>query len=114
DPQTLQLPYDLPDGRYALLVALPEAPAQRAGFLDLRGREHVFAPPAPAVRLNVAFGGAIRLLGYDARRQDGRLDLTLYWQAAGRPTQDLAIFVHLLGAGEAILAQRDSRPQAGR
>jgi len=65
-----------------------------------------FAPPplrspdavSPANPTDVAFGEAIRLLGYDLKIRPERqfLDVTLYWQAAGPITQDYNIALQLV------------------
>jgi 4-amino-4-deoxy-L-arabinose transferase-like glycosyltransferase len=65
------------------------------------------------------FGGLVRLIGYhvDERRAwpDGRLSVTLYWQAQAPIAQDYHVFVHLqeaepMGQAPAVWGQADGRP----
>ncbi len=68
--------------------------------------------------VDVTLGGQVRLRGYTLRGQPsaGReLALTLYWQAVrgARMEADYTIFVHLLGADGALLAQHDGPPLSG-
>ncbi|MDF1515424.1 MAG: hypothetical protein P1S60_16560, partial [Anaerolineae bacterium] len=71
-------------------------------------------PPEPYIR---EFGGILRLNGFEIHNdfvQPGSfLKLTLYWEALKPSTMDYSIFIHVLGEGERILAQRDSFPGHG-
>jgi 4-amino-4-deoxy-L-arabinose transferase-like glycosyltransferase len=61
-------------------------------------------------------GGAITLDGYrhpDAVAPGERLPLALYWRANQAPAADYTVFVHLLDASGAKLAQRDLPPLDG-
>jgi hypothetical protein len=73
--------------------------------------------PANAMPLDVQFGGQIRLLGAvtgaDSAQPGDVLSLTLYWQALGAVDRDYTVFVHLLGAHERVIAQRDAAPGLG-
>lgn len=73
--------------------------------------------PPSASRLNVEFGGRIRLLGYELGRDTLRpgevLPLRLFWQAMRPVKHDYTVFVHLLDAEELVVAQRDSQPVLG-
>jgi len=81
-------------------------------------------------RLDVNFGGAMKLLGYDLSvantqypipdtiKPGDSLTITLYWQALARMkaevlAKDYAIFVHLLDENDLILAQRNTFPGLG-
>ncbi|MEA3309164.1 MAG: glycosyltransferase family 39 protein [Chloroflexota bacterium] len=83
-----------------------------------------YRPPAPLPpetiilhRLDVDFGGHLRLLGYDipetSVRPGGALELSLYWESLAPTETDHLIFIHLLGQGDRIVAQRDSAPGRG-
>ncbi|MGC9357398.1 MAG: glycosyltransferase family 39 protein, partial [Anaerolineae bacterium] len=67
--------------------------------------------------VNVDYGEHLRLLGYEiettAVRPGGNVVLDLYWRALAPTETDHLIFVHLLGEGERIVAQRDSFPKRG-
>jgi len=61
--------------------------------------------------------GVMRLLGYDleaeAVRPGGQVEVTLYWEALSPTDRDYTVFVHLLGEGELLVAQRDTYPGLG-
>jgi hypothetical protein len=61
-------------------------------------------------------GEAIHLRGYRLAgmpQPGGTLALTLYWEALAPVDGDYTVFVHLLGAADAMLGQRDHPPQEG-
>ena len=59
-----------------------------------------------------------RLRGYDlASVGDGAgetLTLALHWEALSETLASYKVFVHVVGAGEALVAQSDQEPGAGR
>jgi 4-amino-4-deoxy-L-arabinose transferase-like glycosyltransferase len=67
--------------------------------------------------LSVDFG-TMRLLGFDLQTEavepGGQVEVTLYWEALGPADRDYTVFVHLLGEGELVVAQRDTFPGLGR
>jgi len=69
-------------------------------------------------KLQAEFGGVLRLLGYDIEAdqvQPGdQIGVTLYWEAIAPTDQDHTIFVHLLGEGDLLVAQRDTFPGLGK
>jgi 4-amino-4-deoxy-L-arabinose transferase-like glycosyltransferase len=67
------------------------------------------------VNLTEAGGGAITLLGYDVGRGQagGSLPLTLYWRCDAPLKADYTVFVHLIDAKGATVAQRDTLPRSG-
>ncbi|MGA9349059.1 MAG: glycosyltransferase family 39 protein [Anaerolineae bacterium] len=76
-------------------------------------------------RLDVSFGGVMKLLGYDLPisntqypissnlKPGDAFTVTLYWQSLAEVNQDYSIFVHLLDENELIVAQRDMYPGQG-
>jgi hypothetical protein len=68
-------------------------------------------------RLGVDFDGVMRLLGYDLEvgevEPGGEVGVTLYWEALGPADRDYTVFVHLLGEGDLLVAQRDTFPGLG-
>ena len=70
-------------------------------------------------RLNVNFGGVMKLLGYNLQpatcnlQPGDSLAVTLYWQCLARMNEDYAVFVHLLDENDLILAQRNTFPGLG-
>ena len=71
----------------------------------------------PENEVEATLGDAIQLTGYDLSshsvKPGERLRLTLYWQALKDNDTDYTVFVHLIGAGETILAQQDRYPADG-
>jgi len=85
-----------------------------------------YAPPEPLTdaqvaaipnRLDVAFGGAMRLLGYDLETESvepgGQVAVTLYWEALAPTERPYSVFVHLLNKEDLPVAQRDTYPGLG-
>lgn len=66
-----------------------------------------YTPPSPAVRSDVLFGDAIRLIGYTITRTGDTLDLTLIWQIEAALTEDWSLTVQLLDADGALITQSD-------
>ena len=68
--------------------------------------------------LRADFGTVMRLLGYDLDTSQvvagDQVSLTLYWEARAPADRDLAVFVHLVGEHERLIAQRDTFPGLGR
>jgi 4-amino-4-deoxy-L-arabinose transferase-like glycosyltransferase len=100
----------------ALVVALL---ANALHVLDTRVRPTYAASAltkteARAVPANVeaTIGADFELLGYELvdGRSDGRVLVTLYWRALGRPRVDYHAFVHLIDDEGRILAQKDQPP----
>lgn len=68
-------------------------------------------------RLDVDFGGRMRLLGYDLETNEVHpgesLRFTLYWQCLDSIDRDWSVFLHLLDENELVVAQRDRYPGQG-
>ncbi len=60
------------------------------------------------------FGEALHLEGYTLGFTPGALVLDLYWRAGAPLPEDYGVFVHLLDAGGALMAQADGPPLKGR
>lgn len=90
------------------IIAPVYAPAPIAGQAEL----------AAATRLDVDWGGAVRLLAYrleNDRVQPGdKLVLDLYWQALQPPDADLLALIQLVDEGGQFLMYTDGSPSAGR
>ncbi len=76
--------------------------------------------PRPGDRPNpqqLQFADGVTLAGYAINRRQAApgdtIELTLYWQAEGRPAQNYKVFVHLVNDAGARAAHHDSEPQAG-
>ena len=132
DPRTLTLPGDLVAGVYTVRLGRRTAegrwlPIQRGPLplgttyplftLRVLERAPNLAPPQVQNPAEALFGpdsdSGLRLIGYDLAPEDGRLCLTLYWQALGPLERPHKIFVHLTGAGGPIdiRAQADLYPR---
>ena len=76
--------------------------------------ERVEGVPNPTF---LSLDGKVALVGYELPKRTLRpgdaLRLTLYWKALSRPGDDYVVFVHLIGPGNRIWAQRDSPPRRG-
>lgn len=74
--------------------------------------------PADIQPVNFTYAGQMRLLGYKLHTPTVRpaepLRLTLYWQLLEPVTTNYSIFVHLLGRGRQVVAQRDTYPGGGK
>jgi 4-amino-4-deoxy-L-arabinose transferase-like glycosyltransferase len=78
----------------------------------------VLPPAQQATQMSgVRFGDRIELIGSDLAIQQlvpgDVCPLTLFWMAWAPPAENLKVFVHLLGAGGQLIAQRDSEPMSG-
>lgn len=99
----------------AVSAALPWAtiaPAYRAGAPLRAG-----AIPATAQPVQADLGGGVRLLAAElptgplAPGETARV--TLYWQAPAPVERDYSVYLHLVGADQRIVAQRDRYPLQG-
>jgi 4-amino-4-deoxy-L-arabinose transferase-like glycosyltransferase len=74
---------------------------------------------AISYRLDVDFGGRMRLLGYDLETNEVHpgesLRFTLYWESLDSMStdRDWSVFLHLLDENELVVAQRDRYPGQG-
>jgi len=75
------------------------------------------ADAQPEYCTEFAFGDQFELLGYDLQTSDVRpgdeISLVFYWQATAPVTQDLSIFVHLLGPEGFLVWQDDGAANHG-
>ena len=118
DRYSFQLDPFLSPGSYSLALSVGEETA--SSHSDQLWLQHVEVEPLPRVfempsaleRLDVDFGGQMLLLGYDLRRAEDHLTLTLHWQAMQRMDESYKVFVHLVNddTGE-IAVQDDAVPR---
>jgi hypothetical protein len=68
--------------------------------------------PAEISRLNVDFGGKIRLIGCELDRKVAKagemLGITLYWESLAEMERDYYLFIHLLGRGYELVGGEDT------
>jgi hypothetical protein len=120
----LHVPPDLPAGDYVLdvtllratgsaLTAQGEASPSYALANVVRPPVADDAPPSPDHAVNIAFGDAIALVGYDAPERiapGDPLRVALYWHALEAVSLNYKVFVHFLGSDGLLIAQDDSEP----
>ncbi len=119
---TLRLPTDLPaPALYWVRLGLVDATGVRVandanvdmislGPWRVRTQR---TPSTPTHQVNARLGEHITLRGYDVALTES-LVVTLTWAATGAPAQDYNVFVHLVDADGALLAQHDGPPDQGR
>ena len=135
DRRELQLPADLPPGRYRLEVGLydplsgdrlpvgdglNETPLEALTLDYVRVLAADESLPSAPVQIGGDLSGdgdVLRLLGYslssDVSTPGGVLGLSLYWQALAPVRADYTVFVHLLAPDDQIWGQGDGPPLAG-
>ncbi|HOC22490.1 MAG TPA: glycosyltransferase family 39 protein [Anaerolineae bacterium] len=73
-----------------------------------------FTPPQT---LDVTFGQHLHLLGYRIATEKvepgNYVELDLYWESLAPTESEYLLFIHLLGEGDRIVAQRDTPPGRG-
>ena len=85
--------------------------AERDGFVPFTVGGGVARMPA-SLASPANFADQIHLRGWSQARQDGRLAVTLVWQAQAHPEKAYTAYVHALDSAGQLLAQQD-RPPAG-
>ena len=97
---------------------LPKAPrlAVAGGGTTAEVGRFLVAPPRAAVGGSPegSFEGGLALLNHASAVQDGKLRVSLTWQAAAPVARDYTVFVHLLDGQGKLAAQSDSQPGGGR
>lgn len=116
---TLSLPPHLSSGEYTLALRLLDLATdevisdQILQPLAVEARLHEFSVPAPSHLLNLGFGTAIRLIGYDQpiiSQVPGEVTVQVYWQALGEMSESYKVFAHLVDPTGAIVGQSDFIP----
>jgi hypothetical protein len=106
-----------PDARLELSVSKPGGHSRfqlyRLPWSPI-GEDVVLDPPA-------TFAGGVALVGFNVEKRTARpgesVRLTLYWEAAARPSRDYTVFNHVArtaGAVDVLAGQRDGQPSLGR
>ncbi len=126
----LQVPARLRPGRYSIEIGMYNiVDGNRLEVLDPQGKAidsrlvlgKVKIAPRQAPAYNpthiqrVDFDGQLLLNGYDLAPTDDptHMRVSLYWQANAEMPIDYTVFVHVLNATGAIVAQVDHQPQSG-
>lgn len=110
DRYAVPIPPTFPAGRYMLRLLVGDAPAFESP-LEVLPVERTFDIPVLATPVDLTFGDAIRLRGYEVKRTgEGEIMVTLAWQAIRPSAQDYTVFVHVVGADGINFSQRDEQP----
>lgn len=116
--ESLLVPSDCAAGSAQLFV-VSDAATLQVGEVTLDVGEHTFTPPELDYELDAQVGDVATLLGFDLAPGEAfavgdPVTLTLAWRAdPGAVDTDLTVFVHLLGADGAVVAQHDAKPLNG-
>ncbi|MBI5827984.1 MAG: hypothetical protein HZB20_00210, partial [Chloroflexi bacterium] len=101
----LRLPAGVPEGKLHWQVnGVPVAE------LSVNGLSRSFVLPKLALRFDAAVGQSIKLAGANVRASDRRITIELAWQATSEMADSYRVFVHVLDAGGALVAQSDGEP----
>ena len=76
--------------------------------------ERSWEPPPVQCPVNVTFGEAITLVGYNLEAESPGLTVTLFWKTDGYVGVGYKVFVHLTDAEGELLAQSDGVPAGWR
>ncbi len=86
----------------------------RLGPVKVGGQPARSIPPTQAAQAaDIRFGDVIRLAGYTIEPERDTLQLQLFWDALATPDADYTVFVHVLDAAGAVVAQNDAPPVSG-
>jgi len=128
---TLHVPHFRPIGHWSSVtghfhLVLPAVLLILATVAPFAWIAPAYTPPEPLTNeqvtaiphwLEADFDGVMRLLGYNLEADQvtpgGQLGVTLYWEALASADRDYTVFVHLLGEGDLLVAQRDTFPGLG-
>jgi hypothetical protein len=110
DRHNVSIPPDFPPGDYTLRLLLGESPAFESA-LRVEAVERHFELPPLATSVDLSFGDALTLRGYQVERAGSSdIDITLAWRAVRPPDRDYTVFVHVVGADGVNFSQRDEQP----
>lgn len=84
------------------------------GLYGLPPRVTVDTLPPSAMTTSAEFGGMARLIGYEVHQADRQMTIDWYWQRGDQIDHPYVVFNHLIDEQGQIVAQQDSRPQAGQ
>ncbi len=114
-PRVVNSRWQMPLAADGTLVELMAFRTDRGEMPVRVERPRLFRPPRIAFTVSDAeWQNGVRLLGYRTAfdRKRSTLNVTLYWQAGGKPSPDYTVFVHLIGA-DGLRGQHDGPPSLG-
>lgn len=106
------IPRDQASGHYTLELRTGDQTIE-LGEVEVAGVARVFDPPMVDVKVGATFGDALNLYGFSATTDASQLGLNLVWNAQGSVDSDYTVFVHVIDASGAIVAQSDLMPRSG-
>lgn len=104
------MPGDAPTGAQPLALRIGDIGESAVSL----GTLVVEPMPQPAQALGYTFANGISLVGWRLDPTEAGLTATLFWTADRSVDQEWTVFVHLLDASGALVAQHDSPPDEGR
>ncbi len=121
DWHDIVIPPSTPAGAYQLVVSRDAVGAEPGGItladIEVSGRPRRFTAPIVQYPVTATVGNAIAFLGYtmatDNARPGDTTTLTLHWQALAPMDKSYAVFAHILGPADQVVAQHDSAPGQG-
>ncbi len=119
DWHVLDIPSDLAEGDYDIWVRLLDSTTGQVlgeseiGQMPIKSVAHNYTLPSISHPFEATFNHEIQLLGWNARTDNQKLDLTLFWKALGRIPESYTVFVHVLDGRNNIVAQQDHLPVQG-
>ena len=113
DRYWLRSPVDLPPGDYTLTAAVGTSEPIELGTINLAQHDRVITAPPIDHPMQVMFGDAIELVGYNLDRGADAIGLTLIWRSVRSIDQDYTVFTHALNATGAYIGGQDNQPVNG-
>jgi hypothetical protein len=112
DRYDVPIPADFTPGDYRISLAIDGGlrPVP-LGTVQVVAVRRSFTVPTLAHVVNLQFGEAITLAGYEVNKSgDQQVTIKIAWQARAAPDRDYTVFVHLTDPGGTIFSQQDSPP----
>lgn len=113
DRYRLRSPADVTAGDYTLAVVFGNDRPIELGTINLSKADRVTTEPPIDHRLDVKFGDAIELVGYNLDRSASATKLTLIWHVLNTIDQDYTVFTHAFDAADQPIGGQDNPPVNG-
>jgi hypothetical protein len=112
DRYDVPIPADFAPGDYRISLVIDGGlRPMPLGTVQVVAVTRTFTVPTLAYVVNLHFGDAITLAGYEVKQSgDQQVTVTLAWQARATPDRDYAVFVHLTDLGGTMFSQQDRPP----
>ncbi|HET7376401.1 MAG TPA: hypothetical protein VFK30_06820, partial [Anaerolineae bacterium] len=109
DRYGLRAPPDTPPGTYTLTVAIGSGSSTGLGTIEVLKTDRILVEPQIDHRVNMMFGDAIELVGYNI----DPIHLTLIWRSIKSIDQDYTVFTHVLDQSGQQIGGQDNQPVNG-